>query len=366
MIYIEPTPYVLALVHQIVSFAGAPVDVLFIGANISQPWDLSLDGIPASYLPHGTIAACRCIAKKLSSAKYSVMHLAGWGHPVLLSALIVARLTGIPVSVETDSAMPVTQPWFKRVAKKLLNPLLFSLPVVFLPGGTRQERYLHHYGVPESRIVVAQMTVDVIAITKATMAISPEARRAQRTALGIAADECVFLFVGRLEPVKGIAVLLDAFSLAYAKMRNVQLLIAGDGLLRGMVEMAAASSERVRWAGRLTGQALLDAYAAADVLVLASVFEPWGLVVNEAMAAGLPVIASERVGCVDDLVADGKTGIVIDAGSPTPLTQAMLRLANDAPLRQAMGAQARQRISGWTIEAEAKIVIGAWYQALRA
>ena len=95
-------------------------------------------------------------------------------------------------------------------------------------------------------------------------------------------------------------------------------------------------------------------------------FEPWGLVVNEAMAAGLPVIASERVGCVDDLVVDGKTGVVIGADSPSSLAKAMTRLADDAPLRQAMGVAARQRISSWTIEAEAKIVVGAWHRALRA
>ena len=345
MIYIEPTPYLLALVRRIMSCADAPVDVLFIGANISQPWDLSLDGIPASYLPHGTIAACRAIARKLYSAKYSVMHLAGWGHPVLLGAMIVARFIGIPLAVETDTAIPITQPWFKRVAKRLLYPILFRLPAVFLPGGTRQERYLQHYGVPENRIVVARITVDVAAIAKAVMAIPPEARRARRTKLGIASDECVFLFVGRLEPEKGIAVLLEAFALAFAKRGNVRLLIAGDGMLRGMVETAAARSERVHWAGRLTGEALLEAYAAADVLVLPSVFEPWGLVVNEAMAAGLPIIASERVGCVDDLVVDGKPGVVTGADNPVPLAKAMTRLADDAPLRQAMGVAARQRIS---------------------
>ncbi len=366
MIYIEPTPYLLALVRRIVSCTDAPVDVLFIGANISQQWNLSLDGIPASYLPDGTIAACRCIARKLSSAKHSVMHLAGWGHPVLLGAMIVARLIGIPVAVETDTAIPIAQPWYKRVAKRLIYPIMFMLPAVFLPAGTRQERYLQHYGVPKRRIVVAQMTVDVAAIAKAVMAIRPEARRTLRSALGIAPDECVFLFVGRLDPAKGIGVILEAFSLAFAKRGAVRLLIAGDGVLRGMVEMAAANWGRVRWAGRLAGEALIDAYATADVLVLPSVFEPWGLVVNEAMAAGLPVIVSERVGCVDDLVVDGKTGIVIDADSPLSLARAMMRLADDASLRQAMGAEARQRISNWTIEAEARIIVGAWHRALRS
>src|SRR5271166_5697005 len=116
MIYIEPTPYILALVRCIASRADPLVDVLFIGADISQPWDLSLDGIPASYLPRGTIAAWWEIARRLSSAKYTVLHLAGWGHPVLAGALILARLHSIPATVETDTTVPVAQPWFKRIA----------------------------------------------------------------------------------------------------------------------------------------------------------------------------------------------------------------------------------------------------------
>ena len=365
MIYIEPTPYILALVRRIASRADASVDVLFIGADISQAWDLSLDGIPASYLPRGTIAACREIARRLSSGKYSMMHLAGWGHPVLTGAMILARLHGMPVAVETDTTVTLAQPWFKRVAKKLLYPTMLGLPAVFLPGGTRQKRYLRHYGVPESRIVIAQMTVDVAAIMNAVKAIAPEARRAQRMMMGVADDDCVFLFVGRLDPVKGIATLLNAFSQMSGRSGKSLLLIVGDGMLRGMVATAVAELERVRWAGRLTGEALLTTYSMADVFVLPSV-EHWGLAVNEAMAAGLPVIASERVGCVDDLVIDGETGLVIEADGPSPLADAMTRLANDAPLRLAMGVAARQRISSWTIEAEAEIVVGAWRQGLPA
>ncbi|MFO1316192.1 MAG: glycosyltransferase family 4 protein [Burkholderiales bacterium] len=360
MIYIEPTPYVLALVRRILSFADAPVEVLFIAGNVSQAWDLSLEGVPGRYLPHGTLAATRAIARKLDSAAFRVVHLAGWGHPVLLAAMLVARLRGIAVAVETDSTLPVTQSWLKRATKSLLYPMMFRIPAMFLPGGTRQKRYLRHYGVPDGRIVVAQMTVDVTAIVNAVFAISVEAREAQRAAMGVAPDECVFLFVGRLDPAKGIAVLLEAFSLAVTRGAEIRLRIAGDGIERDMVERATANTARVRWLGRITGPALLEAYATADVFVLPSVFEPWGLVVNEAMAAGLPVIATDRVGCVDDLVIDGQTGIVVEADSPQLLADAMLRLADDPALRRAMGVAGAERIAGWTIEAEAAIVVDAW------
>ncbi len=102
--------------------------------------------------------------------------------------------------------------------------------------------------------------------------------------------------------------------------------------------------------GRLEGDALLNAYAAADVFVLPSTFEPWGLVVNEAMAAGLPVIASAAVGCADDLIVDGETGVLIEAGSSSELATSMARLADDIGLRRAMSRAARRRIAPWTLE----------------
>ena len=315
MVYLEPTPYVLALIRRVTSRAGVPVDVFFVTADLSQQWNLSLDGVSARYLPAGTFASCKAIAGRIFSGTYGIVHLAGWGHPVLFAAMLLARLKRIPVAVETDTTLPVGQRRTKGVAKRLLYPAMLRIPSLFLPGGTRQKRYLQHYGVPEHRIVVAQMTVDVAGIITAVDATNPDARQARRTAWGCAPDDCVFLFVGRIEPEKGIGCLLEAFAQTYARCDKVALVIAGDGALCGIVELAQTKSQRIRWLGRLTGDALWNAYASADVLVLPSLFEPWGLVVNEAMAASLPVIASDRVGCVDDLVVDGETGSVVESES---------------------------------------------------
>ena len=88
------------------------------------------------------------------------------------------------------------------------------------------------------------------------------------------------------------------------------LAVAGDGSLRAHVEAIAAKPDcRVTYLGRLSGDDVLRSYLAADLLVLPSLFEPWGLVINEAMACGLPVIVSDRVGCADDLVRPAETGL---------------------------------------------------------
>jgi glycosyltransferase involved in cell wall biosynthesis len=106
---------------------------------------------------------------------------------------------------------------------------------------------------------------------------------------------------------------------------------------------------------------VIRAYNCADIGVVPSIFEPWGLVVNEAMAVGLPVIASDRVGCVDDLVKHGKTGMVYHAGSPEELSRVMLHLLESPKKRIQMGLGGRRLISGWTLEQQARTTVAAWY-----
>ncbi len=366
MVYVEPAPYILALIRAVAARAGAPVESLFIEANASQPWHATLEGLVAEYLPPGTFAASRAIARRLRERAYGLLHLAGWGHPVLMAAMVSGRLRGLPIAVESDSTMVPAQPWRRRAAKALLYPAMLKMPTMFLPGGTRQKRYLQRYGVPESRIAVAQMTVDVDAIARAVTAVPAASRAAHRAGMGVAPGDCQFLFVGRLTADKGVDVLIDAFARASAASPHQHLHVVGDGPLRDATERAQQALPRVRCSGRLSGDALTAAYAAADVLVLPSRFEPWGLVVNEAMAAGLPVIASARVGCVDDLVVDGRTGLVVQAVDADAVGTAMVRIAGDAALRAAMGAAARRLIADWTIEAEADCVVAAWHRAREA
>ncbi len=137
--------------------------------------------------------------------------------------------------------------------------------------------------------------------------------------------------------------------------------IVGDGSFRPRVEAAAAEADgHIIYPGRLSNDDVLHAYLAADLLVLPSLFEPWGLVVNEAMACGLPVIVSDRVGCVDDLVRHGETGLIVGAGRETELTSAILQLARDAATRRRMGQAAESLISNWTLADEARNVISTW------
>jgi glycosyltransferase involved in cell wall biosynthesis len=361
MIYIEPTPYVMGLIDALRRSWDGPIEALYITTDSSQAWKLKVNGAQERVLPPRFLTRMAAIWSALRGGRdRSILHLAGWGHSVLLGALLMGRLLRIPVIVESDTGAGRADHTWRGVVKKLLYAWLFRLPHRFLPGGTRQVRYLAEFGVTKDRMTVAQMTVDVEAIRRFCAENREAERSATRARWGLSVEEAVALYVGRLEEDKGVDLLLAAFAGAAAQYENLRLVIAGDGSLRGRVNAGAAADRRIVYLGRLSGDDVLRAYVAADFLVLPSRFEPWGLVVNEAMGCGLPVILSDRVGCADDLVRGRETGLVVAAGDEAALAAAMVRLARDEAPRRPMGQAAEKLISSWTLGNEARNVISAW------
>jgi glycosyltransferase involved in cell wall biosynthesis len=138
-----------------------------------------------------------------------------------------------------------------------------------------------------------------------------------------------YLFVGRFIERKGIDVLLAAFR----RLDRGELWLAGDGPLRGFVEEAAKTDPRIRYLGYADETMLPDLYQEADVLVVPSLFEPWGLVVHEGLAYGLPVITTDQVGAGDDLIEPGVNGYIVAPGSSDALVAAMRAVEEWAPAR---------------------------------
>jgi len=361
MIYIEPTPYVIDLVREVRKVWDGEIEVLFLSVNLSQNWDINLDVDKYSvWSDEGIYAYWR----KIRSGNYSLVHLAGWGHKYLLFGLFFARLLGAKVSIESDTPLPQDLALSKRVLKRLLLPGIFKLPNIFLPGGKKQAEFFQYYGVKSEKVIIAQMTVDIHKIQSYLSSISKNKRISISKRFSIPANSFVLLYVGRLEPHKGIVELLNIFSKLAAKYSNIILLVVGDGSLRKLVEDTSAIEENIKYTGRLSGDELLDTFSIANSFVLPSFFEPWGLVINEAMAAGLPVLVSDRVGCTSDLVYEEKTGFIYDASDGNQLAIQIERLINDESNTKNMGTNALKKISGWTKENEAENVINAWEKVL--
>ena len=167
-------------------------------------------------------------------------------------------------------------------------------------------------------------------------------RREWRERAGVADDGFLALFAGRLEEEKGVRILLTAWR--DAQLENASLALAGEGPLR----------EGGTLLGHVPRERLPGLYAAADALVLPSIrtatfTEPWGLVVNEAMHQGTPVIASDAVGAAaGGLVRDGRNGIVVPERDPAALAAALRALAGDGNLRERLGAAAREDVNEYS------------------
>jgi D-inositol-3-phosphate glycosyltransferase len=193
------------------------------------------------------------------------------------------------------------------------------------------------YGVPSQRITVVPCGVD-------TEVFRPLDRESTRRDLGLPPKERVVLFVGRIEPLKGIDLLLRAVSHLDGRFRV--LVIGGDSQDVARKSELSALAAELRIAGKVTfldavpHEALPLYYNAADVCVVPSYYESFGLVAVEAMACGVPVIAS-RVGGLKETVQDGKTGYLVPWLCPEPFAERLDLLLTNEPLRQSLGREAR-------------------------
>jgi glycosyltransferase involved in cell wall biosynthesis len=162
-------------------------------------------------------------------------------------------------------------------------------------------------------------------------------------------DDVAVLSVARLVPEKGIDDLVRA--VAEAGDGRLRLVVAGDGPeRRALVDLAAELEVRLTVLGHVEEAELAQTYVDADIFALLSYHEPWGVAVNEAAASGLPLLLSDRVGAVADLLVEGRNGFLVPAGDVQAAAAALNRLAADPALRSELGAHSRELVGGWAYE----------------
>jgi len=221
----------------------------------------------------------------------------------------------------------------------------------FVVPGQASLEYLQLLGLPRDSIVVAPNAVDNCwfqAQAESICARGAEFRERLRL------PRRFVLFVGRLVPEKGVFDLLQAYAKLDAEVRSkVGLVFAGDGISRAELERRAKgiSPGTTCFPGFTHREELAGLYAHAEALVLPTHSDPWGLVVNEAMACGLPIIVSSVAGCAADLVEDGWNGYVVPPREAERLSTAINALLQNSELRQQMSARSTERIRNYSPEA---------------
>lgn len=306
-----------------------------------------LSGRDPATVPRRELEAA--FGRTLGEEPIAAVAVPGWSSRSALALLRWARERAIPAILMSESTAADAP---RRALKELVKRRLLRHFAAALVGGAPQRRYLLELGFPGTRIFLGYDAVDNAHFARGTLA----AARAGRPPF--------FLASCRFVPQKNLLGLLEA----YARYRRLagdaawDLVILGDGALAPELEARRARLglvASVHLPGFRQYDELPSWYGRASAFVLPSTSEPWGLVVNEAMASGLPVLVSRRCGCAVDLVAEGRNGFTFDPHDVVGLAILLHRLAHGGLDLAAMGAASRAIVARWGVERFAQGLAGA-------
>lgn len=340
------------------------------GFGVDVAWDTPLlEGFRSEFLPtlrdKRTISATspisRGVYRKLrgpdGSPAFDALWVHGYASVNALMGIAAANALGIPVLLRAESWLADrTRSRAKLAAKVAFFSLLRRGITAALPIGANNAAYWSHYlgpGLPQFPVPYA---VDNAWFAERACAVKPRLDKL-RQELDIQPGAPVILFASKLQVRKQA----DHLLLAYRELvrgaggeSQPYLVLVGDGEERGRLQAMATefALKRVRFAGFRNQTELPRFFALADVFVLPSREEPWGLIVNEAMASGCPVVVSSDVGCHRDLVTDGVEGFVYPQGDLPALTSALHSVLADPAKACAMGSAAQQRVQQCSFEAD--------------
>ena len=286
---------------------------------------------------------------ELHSGRYDVLWLHGHHYAANLIALMAAKTAGLPVMMRGDTQLGVPRRGIKSILRRPLISILYRACDRLLAVGSANASYYRAMGVSEKKIFLVPYTVDNDRFVQAVNLTSDQKTEIRRR-YNIPVDRPSLLYAAKFIRRKRPGDLLEAVRrLKTETDRPFTVLMAGSGELeqelRAFCTRHALSN--VVFTGFVNQSELPAIYAVSDAFVLPSENEPWGLAVNEAMCASLPIVVSREVGCVPDLVREGVNGYTPDAGDIEALARALRQLIEDDGLRQRQGQASLARILQW-------------------
>ena len=366
------SPYRIPLFNTLAQDTGVDVHVIFLGEtdpNLRQ-WQVYKQEIRFSFqvLPSWRKRIGRYnallnsgITKALDRAAPEVILCGGYSYVASWQTLFWAGRHRVPFLLWSESNLQDLRR-SHALTEFLKKTFLHRCSGFVVPGRSALE-YIRAHGAKENSIFVAPNAVDNEFFARA----SENARRnegALRKELGLPSR--YFVFVGRLVREKGVFELFRAYASLNQQLRHeVGLVFVGDGDSRSLLEKEAASiAGTIRFAGFAQRELLGTYYGLADALVLPTYTDTWGMVVNEAMACGLPVIVSRAAGCAADLIRENWNGRFVTPKDVSGLESAMRVLAEQTELRTTMGSNSAKHIRSYSPQAWSDGVIGAVQQIL--
>ena len=326
---------------------ATPTDQAGAGFGTAFDWDLDLlSGYRNTFLRNvakqprlDRFAGCDTpeITDRLGEGGFDAVLVMGWHLKCFIQALVAAKRCKMPVLVRGDSHLETPRSPLKRAAKAFVYPAFLRVFDGALYVGERSRRYWTRYRYPSSRLFFSPHCIDAKFFGDRATA---QARADLRARLNIRPSSNVALFAGKLIPCKRPLDLIAAIAQLKDRGRDVEVLVAGSGSLQTeMLVAAKKASVHCHMLGFCNQSQMPSVYAASDVLVLPSERETWGLVANEALACGRPIVVSDAVGAAPDLAADGSVGRAYAAGSVVALSLALEDVLMHPPSRDALAVK---------------------------
>jgi len=373
----HPIQYQAPLFRYLAARPGIDLTVFFLsdlstrayrdsGFGVSVKWDVPLlDGYRHEFLPRvgsgNGLSFWRPwtfgLRARLRRGRFDALWVHGYAHRGCLAGIAAAKSLNIPVMLRGESnLLSETEDTLKLGVKRIAMPaLLRTIDGILAIGRLNREYYLH-YGVEAARIFPMPYAADNEFFRTASEVARPN-REALRAELGLKPGRPVILFASKMQPHKRAGDLLEAYgrlSPDGVAEPAAYLVFAGDGEERANLERRARALkwDSIRFIGFRNQSELPALYDLCDVFALPSEHEPWGLVVNEAMNAGKPVIVSNRVGAAPDLVEDGINGFVYPSRDVAALADVLRKMIENPECRASMGARALETVARFDFAAD--------------
>lgn len=350
------SPYRIPVFNALASFGGVDLQVLFLRETEQRrSWAVDLGKLQFQYtvlsgfeVPLGGRDWCINwgVRKYLAHNRFDVIFCGGYNHLAAFTALFQAKRVGAKFVLWCESNERDERPRWRWI--HYLKKVFIDRCDAFLVPGIASAEYLQGFGVSDDLIFTAPNAVDNDHFQQHSK-VTKEYLSQMKLQKGY--PDTLLLYVGRLDRSKGIFDLVRCFENLPEK-DEVGLIIVGDGPMGAELKQYCRERglKNVYLEGFVQQDELPNYYGLADVFVFPSYSDPWGLVVNEAMACALPIVSSDAPGVTDDLVRDGFNGFVYPAGDQQRLLDCIERLIRDPGLREKMGKTSKEIIQQYSPE----------------
>lgn len=336
--------------------------------NTKIKWDIPLfEGYKYKFLPNLSPKAASSflgqinpsIIKELQKNQYDAIWIHGYATLSNLLAFLGAWLCKTPILFRGESHLQNNRPLWRSAVKSGILPLLFKGVSAFLPIGSLNRAYYQYYGVPNEKMFLTPYAVDNEFFSDRFRTLNGK-REQLKKEMGMAVDLPVILFASKMIPRKRPMDLLKAYVKIQERI-DAALVLVGDGIERTVLEAYAKDHnlKNVYFTGFKNQTELPCYFAIADLFVLPSIDEPWGLIINEAMNFGLPVVTTEVVGSAPDLVKNGRNGFTYPVGDIDKLVNCLSKLLLQPGLRESMGECSLERIAEWSFKEDVEGISAA-------